>query len=264
MPVRYTYRRLWQRDERYWLKMKQRHAGMWKFLEAFVKMNNEGRAGIFEVGGGAGDVSQWTEGAYTCIDRSPTMVELGKARYPNKEFILDDFVHMDGRCFGDRHYAMFFSGSTIEHCPGYQSFVQRALDVNTSLIVITFFRGLLWPEDRFCKVITPNGIYYDNHYSGKGLVQYLNDEGLKYQFYTIKRGDENRVDDVVLVIDTRGDKDGEFWANIDNLGFTRRGYGEWARETWEQATTEIRQERQERQLKAFYDARLMGQTKLEP
>ncbi len=259
MPVRYSYRRLWQRDEWYWTKMKKRHAGMWRFLEAFVKMNNEGYISIFEVGGGAGDVSQWTKGAYTGIERSSTMVELGRSKYPDGEFVLDDFVHMDSRQYADKRYALFFSASTIEHCPGYQSFIQRALDVNTALIIITFFRGLLWPEDRFCKVITPDGIYYENHYSGRGLAQYLNDEGLNYQFYTIKRGDENRVDDVVLVIDSRGDKDEEFWADIDSIGLTRRGYGEWARESWECTMAGLRQKNWEGKKKALNDARSMNQ-----
>jgi 2-polyprenyl-3-methyl-5-hydroxy-6-metoxy-1,4-benzoquinol methylase len=241
--IRQSYIRVWNQSEVFWNKMKKRHAALWTFLEAFVRMNNEGKMRILEVGGAYGYVSEWAKGRYVGIERSPSMIELGKQKYPDAKFINDDFVHMDTRQFQAQFFHLVFAAGVIEHCPEYQTFIRRALDVNAPTIVITFFRGLLRDEDHFQKVVSPEAIYYENYYSGKRLTEFLEREGIQHEFFLIRGNDgEPKLSDVVLVIDVRGTMDDGWREKVDSLGMTIRGYGKEFEESWQ--TTQALKQRQ--------------------
>ena len=121
---------------------------------------------------------------------------------------------------------MVMAAAVIEHCPSYIEFIHRALDVNSELIVITFFRSLLWEEDRLCKTISPEAVYYENHYKAENLIKWLDDEGLSYQFHTIK----GKVTDVILIIDVRGGVQEKITRIVEGINLTDPGYGEWQRD----------------------------------
>jgi len=259
MPVRETYKRVWIKDEGFYGRMLNRHQAMWKFLKAVVAMTNAGgNQRIFEVGGGSGGVSEWTTGGYTNVERNVGMVDLGREKYPKAQFILDDFVHMDTRLHAGKNWNTFLAGSVVEHCAGYQAFILRALDVDPNLAIIVFFRGLLWPEDRIARMVSPDAVYFENHYSGRSMAAWLEGVGLHYEFFTVKHDQSDWINDVVLVIDVHKEKTVEFWNEIDSLGYTRRGYGEWARENWEAKRLQIRQDHTERGVAAQLAARDIG------
>ena len=255
MPIRETYKRVWTRDERFYCHMIKRHTALWKFLKAVVTMTDFDKHNIFEVGGGSGEVSEWTTGKYINVERNVGMVELGREKYPTAEFIVDDFVHMDTREYANGSWSIFLAGSVVEHCAGYQAFILRALDINPSLAIIVFFRGMMWPDDRIVRMTSPDAVYFENHYSGRNMAAWIEGMGLHHEFFAIEHGGKHLVTDVVLIIDVHKEKGDEFWDKIDSLGYTRRGYGEWEREAWEEKMLQTRQEHDEREVAAQLAAR---------
>ena len=255
MAVRFIYTSPWLSTEVFWERMKRRHLAMWKFIEAFIKLNDTGKMRVIEVGGAAGDVSRWIKGRYVCIDRSPKMVALGQTRYPDARFILDDFTKMDTRQFQPQNYGLVLAAGVIEHCPGYEVFIQRALDTDAPVIVITFFRGLLWRENRIQKVVSPDAVFYENRYSGIQLTEFLDEMGLKYRLFTIAHNGKPKFSDVVLVIDSRQDQPDAWWDAIDALGLTVHGYCDEMRDEWEQAVVLKDRQRAARERKALLQSK---------
>ncbi len=221
--IRWSYARLWTQGERFYLKMHNRHARLWKFLESFIKKFHPKK--ILEIGGGSGAVSEWCPGTYICIDRNPNICQIGREK--NKaRFICDDFMSMDARQFQATRFGLVLAAGVVEHCSGYEGLIHRALDVNADLIIITFFRSLLWEEDEVRIVISPEAVYYENHYRGERLIEWLEDRGINYQLHAIK----DKVDDVVLIIDTRGGLMDRITKIVEKVNLTDSGWGQWQRE----------------------------------
>ena len=224
--IRWEYSRQWQQDEMFYDKICERHIRLRKFLEAFVR--KFGPKKILEIGGGAGHVSEWCPGDYVCIDRNPTICQIGREKYKDNKatFICDDFMSMDARQFQGTNFGLVLAASVVEHCSGYGGLIHRAIDVNAGLIIITFFRSLLWEDERVVLNLTPEAIYYENRYKGECLTAWLEDRHINYQLHTIK----DKVSDVILFIDTHGGLMDNIAQIVESINLTDPGWGQWERE----------------------------------
>ncbi|GAG42348.1 unnamed protein product, partial [marine sediment metagenome] len=160
--VHQTVKHWWIQNQQFYANMRRRHRHLWVFIEQLIK--TVGFKRVLEVGGGAGEVSEWLKGRYTNIERNAMAIAAGQKKYPGREFIEDDFMHMDTRQFQDYAYSLVLACGVIEHCSYYRTFLHRAVDTGAHLILVTFFRGLWWRADRIVKVVGPGGVFYENHY----------------------------------------------------------------------------------------------------
>lgn len=224
--IRWDYSRQWQQDERFYAKMKGRHARLWEFLEAFIHKHHPKK--ILEIGGGSGEVGAWCPGTYVCVDRNPHMCQIGRELYKGNKatFICDDFMSMDARQFQSTNFGLVLAASVIEHCSGFGGFIHRTLDVNADIILITFFRSLLWKEERVALNLTPEAIFYENRYMGEHLVGWLDDRNINYQLHFIK----NKVSDVILFIDTHGSRMERITEIVESINLTDPGWGQEQKE----------------------------------
>lgn len=157
----------WIANEDAYEGMVRRHEPLWKLIEKFIQDNDI--SSIVDVGGGMGYASRYCK-KYVVFDRNPKMVEL----LTNKGITayLDDFMHADVRPVID--YDLVLMLALIEHTGNLQAFIEKALEIKSKFIIISFFKGLVAKD----KLLNVGGNCYLQLYSKKTIDYIMTNIGI--------------------------------------------------------------------------------------
>lgn len=113
-----------------------RHVPLWEFIEAFIKRN--AIKSIVDCGGGIGYAAQFVEtDRYALFDQNETMIkyslEQGRQAYYG-DFTQTDVEHVKG-------FDLVLIAGVVEHAMVLEPFIQKALEVQSKYIVVSFFNG---------------------------------------------------------------------------------------------------------------------------
>lgn len=160
--------------------MATRHKELYAFVKRFVEEKEI--KSVLEVGGGENPMSCLSDN-YLNIDVNTSL--------PNT--LCGDFVEMDLTFLAGK-FDLVLALSVIEHCEGYEMFLEQVKKVNPKYAIISFFNKLSREENFLIKKNRYGGNIWVNKYSQQKLEEFLKQIGISnYNFVDIGR-------DKVLII----------------------------------------------------------------
>lgn len=171
-----------KKHTRIYKPMVRNHTLVWSYVKEFIKEKEI--KSILEIGAGAISPIKDIVPEYQAVD-----VNI------NTPAIHEDFTTMDITPFIGK-YDLVAGLGVIEHCDGYENFINQAVKCKPKYAIISFFNDLYRPKDipMMCKR-DPLGEFHWNRYSYIGLTSYLS--GLNLKFSIIRK----RRRDIILFID---------------------------------------------------------------
>ena len=175
------------KSEKTYSGMRKRHPDVWHYLDRFIAARKI--KSILEVGCGLVSPVCNMVDEYQAVDVNIST-----------DAIHEDFTTMDVTQFEGK-YDLLFSSAVIEHCNGYEKFIEQVVKVKPKYAIITFFNGLHWEENLFMECIKEEetlGKFWWNRYCEKSLKDFLSKLGLNYDLTNYKAFHKR---DVILFID---------------------------------------------------------------
>ncbi len=171
-----------KKHTRIYKPMVRNHTLIWDYVKDFIEEKKIGS--ILEIGAGAISPIKDIVSDYQAID-----VNI------NTPAIHDDFTTMDTSPFVGK-YDLVAGLGVIEHCDGYENFINQVIKCKPKYAIISFFNDLNREENIFAMCTRdPLGEFHWNRYSYSKLASYLS--GLNLKFSIIRK----RKRDIILVID---------------------------------------------------------------
>ena len=158
----------------HYIKMQDRHTGLWKYVHDFIK--DKGITSCLEVGCGVcSPVDDWVDD-WQGIDL-------------NKNVDCDFHIDFASELFTELTLSkkdLLLSCSVIEHCEKYETFLENISHYNAKWSLITFFRG--WRSNHSV-IAKGKGDFYNNRYAQSDITNKC--EELDLDFSYIRTGRDN-------------------------------------------------------------------------
>lgn len=162
---------MWRRTEWDYKPMADRHAALWRFMPKWIRAF--GIRSLLEVGGADGRLTEYVD-RHTIVDVAPRLWPGRILRYDERrQHVREDWLGTMIQPFIGR-YDAFVSLAVVEHCDGFERFLDRALACEPKYVCISFFNGLTKGSEQRHIVKSRSGhLYHHNHYSLKSVKDFL-------------------------------------------------------------------------------------------
>lgn len=185
--------------------MLHRHPQLWEFIKSFIEENKI--KSVLEIGGGYAWIPKYGIKDYVSIDINEKVQALNQKRYPQFEFVVEDFADTFPLVYRDRFDAIFAIG-VIEHTPRWKEFLQNIVDIRPKYAIVTFFNGLNNKKPAY-RLVTKRGVEHCHlyHHTKHEILSYLKEIGVEdseYEIFDIPQNNKKYPTETILMLEFDG------------------------------------------------------------